>query len=557
MLRNDVVEIENDRNATQLVYGEVFDSLAHEEEKHRGLCEKINARVEQTIDALVEKSSRTRKTSLAFMFFMSDENNPYSPITSDFNISENVDYNTRLLYLFYMTIGFYLSAPGMAVQYFCKEELGFDQSTAPAVMAFAALPWAFKIGFGFISDNFPIMRRHRAPYIILTSGTAVTVHVYLFLELTSQISGFTFRLVLLTLQCCICFSDVMADSLLAERAREEMTRCSEQGDVERSVTQERCIMMREIGQFLGSCTGMILAASLHDYNLIFGMLGVAPLAIFLGAFFVSEFEQYAPIVRNARAHNYESETVAPNPYRLCDFSLNVFKRARNAIHLNANTKNIAIFALFLFAAGIFPSSGTALQYFLMDELRFTRWFMGILSLLPNISAVIGVLVYSRYFYKYSVRTLVCSGLLIVTVIGIMPIILVKRWNHTSWFQIDDGFFVLGDDALESFASCLIRVPILRQVAKLCPAGSEGVVYSGFTSIANATAILSGFVTSATMRIFGLNGNNYSNLAVYILFCLCCNVFPFVVSLYIPRDGTIKERVTEDECEVVEAGVRTK
>lgn len=43
------------------------------------------------------------------------------------------------------------------------------------VFALASLPWSFKLFYGFLSDNFPIMGMRRKPYFI--AGWSVFVAV--------------------------------------------------------------------------------------------------------------------------------------------------------------------------------------------------------------------------------------------------------------------------------------------------------------------------------------------------------------------------------------------
>lgn len=52
-----------------------------------------------------------------------------------------------------------------------------EPSQQNVVWTLAALPWSFKLVYGFISDNFPICGMRRKPYFILGWGTFVAVYL--------------------------------------------------------------------------------------------------------------------------------------------------------------------------------------------------------------------------------------------------------------------------------------------------------------------------------------------------------------------------------------------
>ena len=56
----------------------------------------------------------------------------------------------------------------LAVSFFLKDELGLSPAEVAALTGIAALPWAIKPVFGFISDGLPIFGYKRRPYLVLS-----------------------------------------------------------------------------------------------------------------------------------------------------------------------------------------------------------------------------------------------------------------------------------------------------------------------------------------------------------------------------------------------------
>src|SRR6476646_5338003 len=106
----------------------------------------------------------------------------------------------------------------LAISFFLKDELGIGPAQVSALMGIAALPWMIKPVFGFISDGLPIFGYRRRPYLIL-SGFLGAASWVLMATIVHTPWAATLAIALGSLSIAV--SDVIVDSLVVERARNE------------------------------------------------------------------------------------------------------------------------------------------------------------------------------------------------------------------------------------------------------------------------------------------------------------------------------------------------
>ncbi|MEM8831343.1 MAG: MFS transporter, partial [Cyanobacteria bacterium P01_G01_bin.19] len=106
----------------------------------------------------------------------------------------------------------------LAVSFFLKDDLGLTPAEVAALTGISSLPWVIKPLFGFMSDGLPILGYRRRPYLIL-SGLLGSISWIALATLVNSALAATIVILLTSLSVAI--SDVIVDSLIVERAREE------------------------------------------------------------------------------------------------------------------------------------------------------------------------------------------------------------------------------------------------------------------------------------------------------------------------------------------------
>jgi folate/biopterin transporter len=106
----------------------------------------------------------------------------------------------------------------LAVSFFLKDELHLGPAEVSALMGVVAIPWMVKPLFGFISDGLPILGYRRRPYLFLSGLLGVTSWIAL---ATVVHTAWAATLAITLGSLSVALSDVIADSIVVERARGE------------------------------------------------------------------------------------------------------------------------------------------------------------------------------------------------------------------------------------------------------------------------------------------------------------------------------------------------
>lgn len=111
-----------------------------------------------------------------------------------------------------------LTLSRLAVSFFLKDELLLGPVQMSTIMGICTIPWMIKPLYGFISDSLPIFGYHRKPYIVM-SGILGCVAWGCLGTVVHTSTTATIMIIISSLSVAI--SDVIVDSIVVERARNE------------------------------------------------------------------------------------------------------------------------------------------------------------------------------------------------------------------------------------------------------------------------------------------------------------------------------------------------
>jgi hypothetical protein len=165
----------------------------------------------------------------------------------------------------------------LAVSFFLKDELALSPAEVAALMGIAALPWVIKPVFGFISDGLPIFGYRRRPYLMLSGLLGVGAWLSL-ANLVHTATTATIAIAITSLS--VAFSDVIVDSLIVERARNESV--AKAGSL-----QSLCWGASALGGLLTAYfSGLLLAH--FSTRTVFGFTAAFPLLVSVAALWIVE-----------------------------------------------------------------------------------------------------------------------------------------------------------------------------------------------------------------------------------------------------------------------------
>jgi folate/biopterin transporter len=389
-----------------------------------------------------------------------------------------------------------LGLASLAISFFLKDDLGLSPAQVAALTGIAVLPWGVKPLYGLLSDGLPLFGYRRRSYLILSGlmGTAAWLGFA-----TVVNNAWTATIALLVSSLSVAISDVIADSLVVERARKESL--TDSGSL-----QSLCWGTSALGGLITAYLSGWLLQQLNTHT-VFAITATFPLLVSAVAWLIAE----EPI--NARP---DVSTV-----------WNQVKQLRGAM----SRKAIWLPVAFVFIWQATPSAGSAFFYFSTNELGFEPEFLGRVRIVTSVAALVGVWVFQRFLRNVPFRTIFGWSAVISTVLGLTPLILVTHANRS--LGIDDHWFSLGDSLILSVMGRIAFMPIMVLAARLCPEGVEATLFALLMSINNVGGLLSHELGALLTQWLGVTGMNFDNLWLLLVITNISNLLPLPFLGWLP------------------------
>lgn len=388
----------------------------------------------------------------------------------------------------------------LAVSFFLKDELALSPAEVAAMMGIAALPWTIKPLFGFMSDGLPIFGYRRRPYLILSGLVGVSAWVCL-ATVVHTAAAATLAIVITSLSVAV--SDVIVDSLIVERARDESL-------VDSGSIQSLCWGAAALGGLLTAYSSGLLLEHFSTRT-VFAITAVFPLLVSGAAFLIAE----QPVTSVA------SERKA------------IVKDQIQQLWVALSQKAIWMPTLFLFLWQCTPTADSAFFYFSTNELGFTPEFLGRVRLVTSLASLLGVWLFQRFLKTIPFRQIFVGMTLVSTVIGMTALLLVTHTNRA--LGIDDHWFALGDSLILTITGQLTFMPVLILAARLCPPGIEATLFAMLMSVLNLSGLVSKEGGAILTHVLGVTDTNFDKLWLLVLITNLGSVIPLVFIKLLPNE----------------------
>jgi folate/biopterin transporter len=396
----------------------------------------------------------------------------------------------------------------LAVSFFLKDELGLSPAQVSALLGIAALPWMIKPLFGFISDGLPIFGYRRRPYLILSGLLGAVAWVSL-ATVVHTAWGATLAIALSSL--AIAVSDVIVDSLVVERARQESV--SDAGSL-----QSLCWGTSALGGLVTAYFSGLLLQHFSTHT-VFAITATFPLIVSLVAGLISE----------SRAESKNEWTVVWHQVT----------QLKGAI----TQKSIWLPTAFLFLWQATPTADSAFFFFTTNELQFTPEFLGRVRLVTSIASLIGVWLFQRFFKSVPFRAIFGWTTVISSVLGMTMLLLVTHANRA--IGIDDHWFSLGDSLILTVMGQIAYMPLLVLAARLCPPGVEATLFALLMSVTNLAALLSYEMGAGLMHLLGVTESNFDRLWLLVVITNLSTLLPLPFLGWLP-DTQVQDSIFSGE-----------
>lgn len=384
----------------------------------------------------------------------------------------------------------------LAVSFFLKDELALSPAQVSAFMGIAALPWMIKPLFGFISDGLPIFGYRRRPYLVL-SGLLGMVAWLLLATVVQNAWSATAAIALSSLS--VAFSDVIVDSLVVERARQESLASS-------GSLQSICWGASALG---GLITAYFSGALLEHFTTrtVFGITAIFPLLVSLVAWWITE---------ERTEHRQDWATVRGQIGQL-----------KAAI----TQKSIWLPTAFVFLWQATPTADAAFFFFSTNELGFQPEFLGRVRLVTSLASLVGIWLFQRFLRAMPFRVIFGWTMVISAVLGMTTLLLVTHTNRA--IGIDDRWFSLGDSLILTVMGQIAYMPVLVLAARLCPPGVEATLFALLMSVSNLASLVSYELGALLMQWLGITETNFAQLWLLVIITNLSTLLPLPFLSWLP------------------------
>ncbi|KAK7196336.1 putative pteridine transporter [Novymonas esmeraldas] len=150
------------------------------------------------------------------------------------------------------------------------------------------------------------------------------------------------------------------------------------------------------------------------------------------------------------------------------------------------------------------------------------------GVIGNVAGLAGVTAFNYIFSKRSYRLTFCVTTFVQMLGGMTDIVIVKRWNLAIGIP-DHAMYIWGAAVVSEVCYMLGYMPMVVLLSRLCPRGSESVVYAlmaGFSSLGDSTSSSIGaIIMEYGLPVFKTEDNGYrcgmENLAWLLFICNVC------------------------------------
>jgi folate/biopterin transporter len=387
----------------------------------------------------------------------------------------------------------------LAVSFFLKDDLGLSPAQMGALTGIAAIPWIIKPLFGFLSDGLPLFGYRRRSYLFL-SGLLGSLSWLVLATMVNSVWGVTLSLLVTSLSVAV--SDVIADSVVVERAQQESM--SKAGSLQ-SLTWGTAALGGLITAYF---SGLLLEQI--STRTIFVITACFPLLVSFSAFLIGEEKPALPSLNNPLANT---------------------KNQLQQLGQTIRQKSILLPTIFIFLWQATPSADSAFFYFTTNELGFEPEFLGRVRLVTSLAGLIGIGLYQKFLKTIPFRPMLGWCTVISCLLGFTSLILVTHSNRA--IGIDDHWFSLGDSLVLTVIGQVAFMPVLVLSARLCPKGIEATLFALLMSIWNLAGLTSQELGALLTHWLGVTETNFDYLAPLIIITNLTTLLPLLLLNWLP------------------------
>ncbi|KPA75928.1 putative folate/biopterin transporter [Leptomonas pyrrhocoris] len=161
----------------------------------------------------------------------------------------------------------------------------------------------------------------------------------------------------------------------------------------------------------------------------------------------------------------------------------------------ANVFTYMYFTLYIQLPGALDAFYVADEECLPGGPHFTYTFYNTVgAVIQNIGGMIGVTLFTYVFSKQNYQVTMCVSVSLMIIASVFDIVIVERWNLYIGIP-DHAMYICGDAVVYQVCYMFSYMPVVLLMSRLCPRGSESMVYALMAGFANLGQTMSNAIGS--------------------------------------------------------------
>lgn len=331
------------------------------------------------------------------------------------------------------------------LQYFLKEVMLLTAAQSAYFLGIMSMAWNIKPPYGLVSDFFPIFGYRRKSYLIIMNLMAFTSWITLTFIRTPVY--WTLLPILTLCSLGFAFSDVVCDGLMVE-------------------------------------TGKPLGLTGRFQAIQWGTISFASILTGIGGGWISEHLtcQQAFMIAGTFPLMTVTATILFVKEEKTSMNLAQIKETWKAVKKGVSNPLIWGVIAFIFFWHFRPSFGSPFMYYMRDELKFSKLFIGILGSTESGAGVIGAVLYWTYCKKIPLKALLHFTVILGFIATICYVLVVPPFVNK--LPISPAAFLLWSGILFGIPGMMSHLALLDLSANACPKLAEGTIFAMLMSIFN-------------------------------------------------------------------------
>jgi folate/biopterin transporter len=401
----------------------------------------------------------------------------------------------------------------LALSFYYKDTLHLTPVDLTMIGSISVIPWVIKPLYGFISDTFPLFGYKRKSYLVISGFIgamswkilSIFDNMLMSNDIHTDFNSIAFSVLLVSLSSLgLAFSDVLVDAIVVGKSRDQ----NKSGSL-----QSICWASSSIGGLISAYfSGYLLQK--YGSSFVFWLTSIIPLIMTASAALIDE--KKIDIIENQHSIS-----------KLFTY------QTQKTFHI-LSQKSILFPLLFLVIWNATPSTGSAFFYFQTNVLGFQPEFFGRLGLISSLSSLLGIVLYNQKFKQVPLRTIFKWSCILGTILGTTPLLLVTHTNRM--LGIPDTWFVILDDIVLSIFGQITFMPIMILAAKMCPPGTEAMLYAAIMSANNLSGSFGKILGGFLMKFMQITDNDFTNLPLLMIITNLSGLTPLLFLNYVPKDN---------------------